>query len=76
MNAAREYYERIAYRLDEEDPACRTCRGAGYLRYDRPLSDPLFGKITTCWACTQGRPAPAPAAPEPQQGKGAPWWSK
>lgn len=30
------------------DPNCPTCHGIGYLRQDRPLNDPKFGKIDPC----------------------------
>ncbi len=30
------------------DPDCPYCQGTGFLRVDRPLNDPLFGKLQIC----------------------------
>lgn len=34
-----------------DEPACPTCRDAGYLRYDVPPDHPNFGKLVACPIC-------------------------
>jgi DNA replication protein DnaC len=36
------------------DPACPICQGVGYLRTDRPVDHPDFGKLEIC-SCRQGQ---------------------
>ena len=61
------YYNHLHLRnyRPEDDRNCRACNGAGFLRYERPVGHPLFGKYIRCERCT--------GEPEPWQGKAAPW---
>jgi len=70
----RAFYATIAlhnYR-EEDEQACRTCRGAKYLRYERPSGHTLFGAVRQCPDCFV-----APQRTEqPLKRRGEPWWSK
>lgn len=37
-----------ATRITLGDPNCPHCGGVGYIRYDVPMSDPLFGRLEPC----------------------------
>ncbi len=70
----RAYYANLArhnYR-EEDEQACLTCRGARYLRYERPPGHSLFGVVKQCSDCfVQVQPQ------EPKsKSKGEPWWSR
>lgn len=49
---ARAYWQTLndapAHQSAEETPACETCGGLGYVRYDVPQTDARFGKLQRC----------------------------
>lgn len=72
----RPFYAAIALRnySEEDDAACAVCRGAKYVRYERPPGHTLFGQLVPCKVCFAAR---QPAAQEkPEKRKGEPWWSR
>lgn len=51
----------------DEAFGCETCRDSGFVRVERDIADPLFGKVTPCPVC---RPKPQPLGlPTGLQGK-------
>ena len=49
-----DYYDRVKpVPATDDEWACQGCNGARYVRYERPVGNPLFGKYTACLRCTE-----------------------